>query len=153
MFHWISTILRFLQYFNCWHGVCLRVQHWPTHLQFSCQLVQLPMLAWILPMQNSCQLQPPPELAWMLQHKQNSCQLWALLVSDQSWHECCYMQKLCQCWPGGPCWLVLIIVVATHVQKRWKLGIIPCVLTTVSHWLDSWLPQLLQQWKNSLTFV
>ena len=121
--HDISRILRFLKYSLSWQmlaqcllvlativpSLCGLVCYMGTTLahtlmQFSCQLVQLPMLAWILPMQNSCQLQtgtdvaplqnscqlqPPPELAWMLQHKQNSCQLWALPVSDQSWHRCC----------------------------------------------------------------
>ena len=66
-------------------------------------------------------------------------------------------QESCQlsdkCWHGGGCWLVLTIVVATQTQNRWKLGILPRVLTTVSHWLALWLQLVAQQRKNSLTFV
>ena len=88
-----------------------------------------------------------------MQHKQNSCQLWALPVSDQSWHRCCNARIVPEFDTGGR-GLTRVNNCSSYPRtKRWKLGIITRVLTTVSHWLASWLPQLLQQWKNSLTFV
>ena len=57
-------------------------------------------------------------------------------------------QESCQlsdkCWTGGGGWLVLTIVVPPWTQNRWKLGILPCVLTTVSHWLALWLLLVVQ---------
>ena len=83
------------------------VLHWLTHMQFSCQLVQLPMLAWILPMQNSCQLQTgtlvatharlvPTCVAARVGTNVAPCKTHANFGRVSCWHECCYMQKLCQ---------------------------------------------------------
>ena len=77
------------------------------------------------------------------------CNLWLA----QSWHTSCNARIVPEFDTGGGCWLVLTIVVASQTQNRWKLGILPCVLTTVSHWLALRLLQVAQQWKNSLTFV
>ena len=85
-----------------------------------------------------------------------SCKTRANLWRRQSWHTCCnarIMPIVCKCWHGGGGWLVLTIVVAPYAQNRWKLGILPRVLTTVSHWLALRLWLVAQQWKNSLTFV
>ena len=108
-------------------------QHWHTccYMQDSCQHKTGTDVA--------THAKPMPTLAaprvGTLVATQGSCQL-----SDK-------------CWTGGGCWLVLTIVVASQTQNRWKLGILPRVLTTVSYWLALRLLQVAQQWKNSLTFV
>ena len=124
MIHDISRILRFLKYYSvgeCCHSVCLWVPHWPTHMQISCQHTQPPTLAQMLHTCGASRARLVPTCVaarvGTLVATQGSCQL-----SDK-------------CWTGGGGWLVLTIVVATHAQNRWKLGILPRVLTTVSHWL------------------
>ena len=152
MIHDISRIMKFLKYSSvgrCWHSVCLWVLHWLTHLQYSCQLMQPPTLAQML---HTCaaphaRLVPTCDAARVgtdvATHARPMTTLDAprvgTLVATQG--SCQLSDK---CWTGGGGWLVLTIVVPPWTQNRWKLGILPRVLTTVSHWLALWLLLVVQ---------
>ena len=109
--------------------VAPRVLHWLTHFVNAWHLV-LTMVA--------------PRVAYTSPALVSTLDILCNLWLAQHWHTYCNASFVPEFDTGGPCWLVFINVVPPWTQNRWKLGILPCVLTTVSHWLALWLLLVVQ---------